>query len=140
MRILGSFGATNHGAEPETDVHPALRGHNSLWSVLGSIALGCFFLLIAVKDWKQLSASALYWMGFSFFWSLFLFRATPIANGRLGMILAVGGVEPVDKKQPLDKVLNVTMEALNRMLYFCCLSFLGLLMAIAAILSKHYPW
>jgi hypothetical protein len=70
MRILGSFGATSHRAEPVTDVHPALRGHSSLWSVLGSIALGCFFLLIAVKGWKQLSASALSWMGFSFFWSV----------------------------------------------------------------------
>jgi hypothetical protein len=116
MRILGSFGARSHGAGPETEVHPALRGHNSTWSVLGSVALGCFFLLIAVKGWKQLSASALYWMGFSFFWSVFLFRAMSIVNGRLRMILAVGGVEPVDKKQPLDKVLNVTTEALNRML------------------------
>jgi hypothetical protein len=140
MRILGSFGAASHGAEPETDVHPALRGHNSLWSVLGSIVLGCFFLLIAVKGWKQLSASALYWMGFSFYWSVFLFRTMPIANSRLRMILAVDGVEPVDKKRLLDRVLNVTTEALNKMLYFCCLSFLGLLMAIAAILSKHYPW
>jgi hypothetical protein len=37
MRIFGSFGATSHKAEPETDVHPALRGHSSLWSVLTSI-------------------------------------------------------------------------------------------------------
>jgi hypothetical protein len=66
-----------------------------------------------------------------------LFRAMPIANGRLRMILAVGGVEPVDRKQPLDKVLNVTTEALNKMLSLCCFSFLGLLMAIVAILSKR---
>jgi len=137
MRILGSFGATSHRAEPETDVHPALRDHSSLWSILGSIALGCFFLLIAVKGWKQLSVSALSWMGFSFFWSVLLFRVMAIANGRLRMILAVGGVEPLDRKQPLDKVLNVTTETLNKMLSLCCFSFLGLLMAIAAILSKR---
>jgi hypothetical protein len=137
MRILGSFGATSPRAEPETDVHPALRGHSSLWSVLSSIALGCFFLLIAVKGWKQLSVSALSWMGFSFFWSVLLFRVMTIANGRLRMILAVGGVEPLDRKQPLDKVLNVTTETSNKMLSLCCFSFLGLLMAIAAILSKR---
>jgi hypothetical protein len=106
-------------------------------SVLSSIALGCFFLLIAVKGWKQLSVSALSWMGFSFFWSVLLFRVLTIANGRLRMILAVGGVEPLDRKQPLDKVLNVTTETLNKMLSLCCVSFLGLLMAIAAILSKR---
>jgi hypothetical protein len=137
MRIFGSFGATSHRAEPETDVHPALRGHSSLWSVLSSIALGCFFLLIAVKGWKQLSASALYWMGFSFFWSVLLFREMRFANGRLRMILAVGVAEPVDRRQPLDKVLNVTTEALNRIMSLCCFSFLGLLMAIAVILSKR---
>ena len=137
MRILGSFSATSHRAEPETDVHPALRGHIALWSILGLIALGCFFLLIAVKGWKQLSVFALSWMGFSFFWSVFLFRVMAIANGTLRMILAVGGVEPVDRKQPLDKVLNVTTETLSKMLSRCCFSFLGLLMAIAAILSKR---
>src|SRR5882762_3936956 len=107
MRILGSFGATSHRAEPETDVHPALRDHSSLWSILGALALGCFFLLIAVKGWKQVSVSALSWMGFSFLWSIFLFRVRATANGRLRMRLAVGGVEPLDWKQPLDKVLNV---------------------------------
>jgi hypothetical protein len=137
MRIFGSFGATSHKAEPETDVHPALRGHSSLWSVLTSIVLGCFFLLIAVKGWKQLSASVLGWMGFSFYLSVLLFREMRTANGRLRMILAVGQVEPVDRKQPLDKVLKVTTEALNRMLTLCCFSFLGLLIAIAAILSKR---
>lgn len=137
MRMLGSFGATSHRAEPETDVHPSLRGHSSLWSALCSIALACFFLVIAAKGWEQLSASALSWMGFSFFWSVLLFRAMPIANGKLRMILAVGGVEPVDRKQPLDKVLNVSTEALNRVLALCCFSFLGLLMTIAAILSKR---
>jgi hypothetical protein len=137
MRILGSSSATSHSAEPETDVHSALRGHSSLWSVLGSIALGCFFLLITVKGWKQLSVFALSCMGLSFFWSVLLFRAVATANGRLRMILAVGGLEPVDRKQPLDKVLNVTTESLNKMLSLCCLSLLGLLMAIAAILSKR---
>jgi hypothetical protein len=35
------------------------------------------------------------------------------------------------------QVLNVTTETLNRMMALCCFSFLGLLMAIAAILSKR---
>jgi hypothetical protein len=137
MRILGSFGAATDRAEPETDVHPALRGHGSFWSVLISIALGCFFLVIAVKGWKQLSASALYSMGFSFFWSVMLFRAIPIAFGRLRMIMAIGHVDSVDNKQQLEKVLTVTTEALDKMLLFFCWSLLGLLTAIVAILSKR---
>ena len=137
MRILRSFGATSHRGEPETQVHPALRGHSSLWSVLSQIVFVCSILLIAAKGWKQLSSGALLWMGFSIFWIVPLFREMSITNGRLRMILAIGQVESVDKKQPLDKVLNVTTEALNRMFFLCCLSFLGLLMAIEVILSKR---
>ena len=69
-----------------------------------------------------------------------MFREAQITNSKLRMILALAQVEPVDKKQPLDKVLNVSTEAVNKMLYRCCLAFLGLWLAIAAILSKHHPW
>ena len=93
------------------------------------------------KGWQRLSAAAVSWMGFSFFWTVLIFRQAQITNGRLRMILAIAQVEPVDKKQPFDKVLNATTEGANRTLYLCYLAFLGLWMAIGVtILSKHHPW
>jgi hypothetical protein len=140
MRTSSSFDGTGRGAEPESDVHPELRGNIALWSVLSLIALGSLFLLILAKNWKDLSASAVSWMGFSFFWTVLMFRETQITNGKLRMILALAQVEPADKKQPLDKVLNITTEAVNKILYRCSLAFLGLWMVIGTILSKHHPW
>lgn len=107
MQTFGSSGATG-AAEPESDIHPALRSYRALWSV-SLIALGGFFVLILMKGWERLSAGAVSWMGFSFFWTVLAFREAHITNGRLRMILALAQVEPVDKKL-LDKVLNVTTE------------------------------
>lgn len=140
MQIFTSSGATSSGAAPESDVHPALRGNKALWSVLSVIAFGFLFLLILVRDWKDLSVSSVWWMGFSFFWTVLMFREVQITYGKLRMILALAQVEPMDKKQPLDKVLNVTNEAVAKMAYLCCIAFLGLWIAIATILSKHHPW
>ena len=137
MQTFGSSGATG-AAEPESDIHPALRSYRALSSVL-SLALGGFFVLILMKGWERLSAGAVSWMGFSFLWTVLVFREAHITNGRLRTILALAQVEPVDKKL-LDKVLNVTTEGANRTLYLSCLAFLGLWMAISTILSKHHPW
>lgn len=140
MQTFGSSGVPNRGAEPESDVHPALRGNSGLWSVLSPLALSCFVLIIWIKRWQQLSAAALCWMGFSLFWMVLMFRQAQITNGKLRMILALAQVEPVDKKQPVDKVLNVTTGAVNNMLCYSFFAFLFLWLAIAAVLSKHYPW
>lgn len=139
MQNFTSSSAASSGAQREAEVHPALRGKQALWSVLSIIVLGLLFLIILIKDWRDISFSATWWMGLSFFATVFLFREVPSTFGRLRMLLAMTQVEPVDKNQPLDKALNVTSEAVHRMAYFCCLALLGLWMAIGTILSKHRP-
>lgn len=57
MQTFGSSGATG-AAEPESDIHPALRSYRALSSVLSLIALGGFFVLILMKGWERLSAGA----------------------------------------------------------------------------------
>jgi hypothetical protein len=94
-------------------VHPALRFNTALWSVLSVIALASMFLIILVKHWKELSAAAVWWMGFSFFWTVLMFGEARSTNSKLRMILALAQVEPVDKKQPLDKVLKVSTDGLT---------------------------
>jgi hypothetical protein len=139
MQTLGSSGAANGSASTVSDVHSALRSNSALWMAV-SLGLCCFGLFICIKRWEQLSVAALSWMGFSLLWMILMFRQAQIANGKLRMILALAQVEPMDKKQPLDKVLNVTTGTVNNMLYSGLLGFLFLWLAIATILSKHYPW
>ena len=67
MQTVGSSGVTSHEAEPEFDVHPALRGNSALWNVLSLIVLGSLFLLILVKDWKTFLLLPFGGWGFRFF-------------------------------------------------------------------------
>jgi hypothetical protein len=122
---------------PDFYLRPPLHDRRFLSSCIILTVLIVFSISIVIKAWTHISVYSIAWITFGMFWAVRLFRLMLHSHASLRMLLAVSQADSEVTKPPLGDVLGLFAEVSNGALFLSFFAILGLLMAIALVLSGH---
>lgn len=134
MHTTGSLVRTKITRGFERFLRPPIRSRELLSSLVAMILLCAFSVLLVAKAWSHISVWVVWWIAFSMFWEVQLFRTILRVHGSLQMLLATYQVDPKDEKSPLGAVLDIVSDVSNQLAVFNLFSTFALLMGMAYIL------